>query len=169
MAEQPKDKMFLMQQAYATLVSLANKLQIKGDAYIEGMTTRQLLAMIAIVHLPEDRRTLNNIARKLGTSKQNVKQIITSIESKGYIDLLPSERDNRSYNVKITDPGMRALLESYEKGDRYLADVFSSFSSEELEMLWSMLKRLYSFDGEAQDGFEVEVDYLTEINRKIMS
>lgn len=43
------------------------------------------MTMVAIAHLPEGKATFNNIARKLGTTKQNVKQIITAMEKKGYI------------------------------------------------------------------------------------
>ncbi|MDP4093106.1 MAG: MarR family transcriptional regulator, partial [Bacillota bacterium] len=73
-------ELFLMQQTYATLFSLANKIQVKGDKYLEGLTSRQYMTMIAIAHLPENETTLNNIARKLGTTKQSVKQLITIIE-----------------------------------------------------------------------------------------
>ncbi|WP_368086867.1 hypothetical protein [Paenibacillus sp. yr247] len=51
--------------------SLANKIQMKGDAYFENLTSRQYMAMMAIAHLQEDETTLNNIARKLGTEPPN--------------------------------------------------------------------------------------------------
>jgi len=159
MVEIPNDKLFLMQQVYATLFSLSNKLQIKGDEYLAGLTSRQLMAMIAIVHLPEDGTTLNNIARKLGTSKQNVKQLITSIENKGYVVTLPSDRDRRSYNVRITETGKQAMLECGERGYQFFDDVFRDFTNEELETLWGLLKKAYRFDGEEQDGFEEAPDF----------
>src|SRR6478736_6047773 len=108
-------ELFLMQQTYATLFSLANKIQVKGDKSLELLTSRQHMAMVAIAHLPEDETTLNNIARKLGTTKQSVKQLITIME-----------------------------------------ELFKKFSTEELEIMWKLLKKLYSFDGEEHDGFEEE-------------
>lgn len=74
---------FLMQQTYATLFSLANKLQVKGDQFLKHFTSRQLMAMIAIGHLPEGEASLNNIARMLGSTKQTVKQLIMLIEANG--------------------------------------------------------------------------------------
>jgi len=152
------DRMFLMQQVYATLFSLTNKLQIKGDERLEGLTSRQLMTLIAIIHLPEDETSLNNIARKLGTSKQNVKQLVANMESKGYVQTLPSRHDRRSYNIKITEPGKQSLLKNGEIGNNLFLDVFKDFTMEELEILWSLLKKLYRFDGEAMDGFEEMVD-----------
>lgn len=149
-------ELFLMQQTYATLFSLANKLQVQGDKYFESLTSRQFMAMIAIVHLPEDETTLNNIARKLGTSKQSVKQLITIIENKGYVFTAPSQHDKRAVNVKITEFGKQVMMKATEKGIYFLTDLFIDFSTEELEMLWSLLKKLYHYDGEEQDGFEEE-------------
>jgi hypothetical protein len=44
--------LYLIQQIYATLFSLTNKLQIKGDEFCEQITSRQFMALVAIIHLP---------------------------------------------------------------------------------------------------------------------
>ncbi|MDP4094724.1 MAG: MarR family transcriptional regulator, partial [Bacillota bacterium] len=123
---------------------------------LEGLTSRQYMTMIAIAHLPENETTLNNIARKLGTTKQSVKQLITIIEDRGYIITVPSPRDKRAVNVKITEAGRQVLLEVGEKGIFFMAELFKDFTVEELETLWEILKKLYCFDGEEQDGFELD-------------
>ncbi|MBY0123799.1 MarR family winged helix-turn-helix transcriptional regulator [Bacillus sp. S/N-304-OC-R1] len=149
-------ELFLMQQTYATLFSLANKIQVKGDKFLEPLTSRQYMAMVAIAHLPEDETTLNNIARKLGITKQSVKQIITILENKEYVNVVPSKKDKRAINVKITDIGKKVMLVVTEKGIFLLEDLFKKLSTKELEIMWDLLKKLYSFDGEEQDGFEEE-------------
>jgi len=159
-------ELFLMQQTYATLFSLANKIQVKGDKYLEKLTSRQYMTMIAIAHLPEEETTLNNIARKLGTTKQSVKQLITVIEGKGYILTVPSQKDKRAVNVKITEEGRQILLETGEKGVYFMADLFKNFTADEMENLWEALKKLYLFDGEMQDGFEEESNLEIEEDEK---
>ena len=149
-------RIFLMQQTYATLFSLANKIQVKGDKYFDNITSRQFMAMIAIVHLQENETTLNNIARRLGTTKQSVKQLITIIENKGYVITVPSQRDKRSVNVKITESGKQIMLKCGEIGMYFFRDLFKDFTTSEMETLWCLLKKMYSFDGEEQDGFEDE-------------
>ncbi|MFJ8261197.1 MarR family winged helix-turn-helix transcriptional regulator [Rummeliibacillus sp. NPDC094406] len=149
-------ELFLMQQTYGTLFSLANKIQVKGDKSLELLTSRQYMAMVAIAHLPEDETTLNNIARKLGTTKQSVKQLITIMENKGFVNVVPSRKDKRAINVKITKTGKEVLLVVSEKGIYFLEELFKKLSTEELETMWNLLKKLYSFDGEEQDGFEEE-------------
>jgi len=151
-------ELFLMQQTYATLFSLINKIQTQGDKYLGNLTSRQLMTMIAMMHLPEEETTLNNIARKLGTTKQSVKQLITVLEKKGYVITTPSRQDKRAVNVRITDSGKRVMMECFEKGIYFFLDLFNDFTDEEMECLWTLLKKLYRFDGEAQDGFEEETN-----------
>lgn len=152
-------ELFLMQQIYMTIFSLTNKLQIKGDGYYEHLTSRQVMVLVAILHLPENETTINNIARILGTTKQSMKRVLTIIENKGYIISIPSQLDKRAVNVKITEKGKQIIRECSKNSIRFLADISKNFSIEEMEMLWTLLKKLYSFDGEDQNSFEEEVDY----------
>lgn len=146
--------LFLMQQIYSALFSVGNKIQVQSDQYLEKLTSRQFMVILAIAHLPEDQASFNNIARKLGTTKQNVKQLVTTMKNKGYVGIAPSQHDKRAVNTTITEFGKQVALEAGEKGTYFLADLFKNFSTNELETMWDLLKKLYSFDGEEQDGFE---------------
>jgi len=147
-------EMFLWTQTYATLFSLSNKLQINGDRYLGSLTSRQLMTMIAILHLPKEQTSLNAIAQKLGTTKQNVKQLVTALEKKNLITMKSSDSDKRAYTVEITEHGKEVLIESNERGMSFFADIFKEFSIDELETFWGLMKKLYRYDGEEQDGFE---------------
>jgi DNA-binding MarR family transcriptional regulator len=149
-------ELFLMQQVYATLFSLTNKIQGKGDSYMDHLTSRQFMAMMAVAHLSEEETSLNNVARKLGSTKQSVKQMVIILENKGYVKVVSSSKDKRAVNISITDSGKQALLEDSKNGILFLAELFTEFSTEEMETFWGLLKKLYRFDGEQQDGFEEE-------------
>ena len=151
--------LYLIQQIYATLFSLTNKLQIKGDEFCEQITSRQFMALVAIIHLPENETTLNNIARKLGTTKQSIKQMITILENKGFVITVPSQYDKRAVNVTITESGAKAMTVCAEKSMGFFANLSRDFSIEEMEILWTLLKKLYIFDGEEQDGFEENAEF----------
>lgn len=144
----------LIQQVYGTLFSLINKLQISGDQYLGSLTSRQFMTITALLHLPEDEATINNIARKLGTSKQNANRMIASIEKQGYITTFPSEKDKRAINVRLTSTGKEKMIECSEQMVVFLANAFQKLNTSELETLWSILKKLYAFDEKQQDGFE---------------
>lgn len=159
-----KKELFLMQQVYATLTSLTNKIEAQDDKYFKGLTSRQYMAMLAVLHLPPEETTIKNIAEKLGTTKQNANRLIAAIEKKGYITVSSSESDRRAINVKLTKLGFSEMVKASEIGMIFLADVFHEFSCDELQSLWHLLKKLYRFDGKEQDGFEGNANTDHEIN-----
>jgi DNA-binding MarR family transcriptional regulator len=158
-------ELFLMQQAYATLMSASNKLEKQADKYFKKLTARQYMAILAILHLPQEETTVKNIAKKLGTTKQNANQLLTTIEKKGYIAISSSDIDKRAVNIKVTESGLQAMVESAESGTVFMADIFHGFNEKELETLWQLLMKLHCFDGEEFSGFEddagqrIEGDY----------
>lgn len=117
------------------------------------------MAMVAIIHLPENETTLNNIAKKLGTTKQSVKQMITILGNKGYVITAPSQYDKRAVNVKITEAGTNAMKSCAVKSMELFGKLSQDFSIEEMEILWTLLKKLYRFDSVEQDGFEEEAEF----------
>lgn len=147
-------EMFLIQQIYTTIFSLTNKMQVREAKYFDKLSSRQIMAIIAIYHLPDGKATLNNIAKKLGTTKQSVKQIITILENKGYVLTMPSKSDKRAINVSVTEAGKKATIESGKESTYFFAEISKSLTKEEMEILWMLLKKMYRFDGEEMDGFE---------------
>ena len=147
--------LLLAQHALSALFSVTNKLQMRGDKYLVDISIRQMLAIPPIIHAPDGNATINHIARELGTTKQSAKQIVDAMEKKGYVSVDPSELDKRAVNVKITPLGERAFKVCSERMDMFLADIFHSFSTEDMEALWTLLKRLYSFDGADTSGFDI--------------
>lgn len=152
-------ELYFMQQTYANFFTVTNKLQMQGDTYFEKLTSRQYMIMLAIAHLSEDETTLINISRKMETSKQSAQKLIVNLESKGYLVSMPNKRDKRAINVAITESGRKVMVECGEKAVRLMADTFQEFTTEELEILWSLLKKLHSKDNENQPGFEEDVNY----------
>lgn len=151
--------LYLMQQIYSTIFALANKIQAKGDQSLQILTARQMMAMVAIIHLPGEKANYNNIAKKLGTTRQSVKQLIALMEKKGYIVTIPSDQDKRAANVQITEPGKEVLMVCDGRSLSLLTDIFSRLSTQDMETLWRLLKKLYSYDGVEQDGFEENMNF----------
>lgn len=75
---------------------------------------------------------------------------------------MPSKRDKRAINVTITESGKKVMLECGEKAVCLMADIFNDFTAEELEILWSLLKKIYGMKAEEQIGFEEDVNYKFE-------
>lgn len=152
-------RLFLMEQIFATVLSLANKLQSRGDMFCEDMTVRQIMAMMAILHIQENQATINNIAKKLASTKQSAKHIVNSLEKKNYVKVVPSSIDKRAVNVNVTEEGKEIVIKIMGKIDVFFDDISKNLNIQEMEQLWTLLKKLYSFDGQEIDGFEEAINY----------
>lgn len=149
---------YIMDQTYASLLVTSNKLQAAGDSYCGDLTSKQLLTLLAILHIPKGDTTIINIADKMGTTKQNATRIIKSLEKKNYITIMPSEKDKRAVNVIFTEIGLSSVSKNAtDVKKNFLNDLFKDFGKEELETLWQLLKKLYSYDGVSMDGFEERI------------
>ena len=143
--------LMLAQQALATLFSVTNKLQMRGDKQLRDITLRQMLAIPALLHAPDGKATITHIARHMGTTKQNAKQIVAAMARKGYLSVAPSGQDRRAVNVNVTPEGERAFRVCAERVDEFMANIFRTFGTEELEAFCSLLQKLYRFDGAAPE------------------
>lgn len=145
MAEETKQ--VLMKKCYETLYTTANKLQVMSDKQLEALTIRQYMTLIAIDRLPENKATLNALALQMGTTKQNVKQLVKGLEAKSLVQIVQSDSDKRAVNLQLTDLGATAMQAGTEKGVELLNQLFAHFSHDELEQLDLLLNKLYAYDG----------------------
>lgn len=151
------DSLDLAQQAYATLLSVANKVERFADEQHAGLTGKQYMAMLAVLHLKPEDTSLTNIAHKLGTSKQNTQRMLTTIQSKGYVAITPASTDRRAVTVRLTESGAEVMAQNVVIGSAFLSTLFGSFSNEEIEATWRLLMKLHRFDGAEYQGYEEDV------------
>jgi DNA-binding MarR family transcriptional regulator len=148
-------ELFLIQQIYATLFATNNKIQALCDQQNKNLTLRQSMFVLAISHIFDGECTFNSVAKKLGTSKQNIKQLVVALEKRGYILVEPSKVDKRANNIRLTQEGLEVGVAYAKFGNEFLSNIAFQFTTEELEQLWNLLKRLYAFDGVEMDGFDI--------------
>src|SRR6185369_16812848 len=83
-------------QAFRLVLVLAQELRTLMDQRLapSGLTTQQaaLLTVIEILGQP----AMTEAARALATTHQNVKQLATALERKGFLKMVPDDRDARS-------------------------------------------------------------------------
>ena len=160
--------LFYAQQTLVALFSVTNKLQMQGDKQLQDITIRQILAIPALVHAPNGKASINHLARSMGTTKQSAKQIVDALEKKGYLSVAASEQDKRAVNITVTPEGRRAFEACSERTDVFLANIFDSFSGEELEALCTLLQKLYRFDGVVQESLNEHAGYDASVSAAVL-
>ena len=91
------------------LSAFDNRYQAAADAFFKEITWKQFFAVICI-NLCKEPPTLNELSDVMGSSHQNVKQILLKLEKKGFVTFVPDESDRRKQRILVTD-ACRAFLE----------------------------------------------------------
>ncbi|MBQ7707046.1 MAG: MarR family transcriptional regulator [Lachnospiraceae bacterium] len=84
------------------LSAFDNRYQAAADAYFKEITWKQFFAIICI-NLCKEAPTINELSDVMGSSHQNVKQILLKLEKKGFISMVSDEKDKRKQRIIVTD------------------------------------------------------------------
>lgn len=84
------------------LSAFDNRYQAAADKYFKEITWKQFFAIICI-NLCKESPTLNDLSEVMGSSHQNVKQILLKLESKGFVAMMTDENDKRKQRFIVTD------------------------------------------------------------------
>ena len=98
------------------LSAFDNRYQAAADAYLKEITWKQFFAIICI-NLCKEPPALNELSDIMGSSHQNVKQILLKLEKKGFVTTVPDEKDKRKQRILVTDQ-CREFLEQNDNHGR---------------------------------------------------
>ena len=85
---------------YISLIS--NKIVKFGDLIMPDITFRQWFLLMMISKMESKEKTINSIAEFVGSSRQNVRTMLNSLEKKNYVIISKSNIDTRALDVKLT-------------------------------------------------------------------
>lgn len=120
------------QFVFGGLLLLANRLQTLGDNTLKELTIKQWFLIIMILNMENKNPTIKEIADFTGSTRQNVKQMISTLEKKGFILTQKSLEDGRALTVKISEKCLRYLEETEGQGNEFLDRLFKNVDSEHL-------------------------------------
>lgn len=103
------------------LSAFDNRYQAAADKYFKEITWKQFFAIICI-NLCKEPPTLNELSDVMGSSHQNVKQILLKLESKGFVLSKQDEKDKRKQRFMVTDK-CRQFLEENDNQSKNSAEI----------------------------------------------
>ena len=83
------------------LSTFDNRYQAAADTFFKEITWKQFFAVICI-NLCKEPPTLNELSDVMGSSHQNVKQILNKLENKGFVTAVTDKDDRRKQRIKLT-------------------------------------------------------------------
>jgi len=113
------------------LSAFDNRFQAVADKVIEEISWKQFFAIICI-NLCKEKPTIKELAAIMGSSHQNVKQILLKLEKKGFVNLTVDEEDRRKQRVELTEKCLRFCADNDEKSAKTITTMFKGIPQEQL-------------------------------------
>ncbi|MFC4534265.1 MarR family winged helix-turn-helix transcriptional regulator [Sphaerisporangium dianthi] len=131
-------------QAFRATLYLAQRLRYLMDERLraDGLTTQQaaLLTVVSALGTP----SLKQAAAALGTTHQNIAQLVQALRRKGMLDVHDDPADGRRRLLSVTDAS-RAYWAGRDDGDHAaVAGWFAALSDDELATFVALTDRLVS-------------------------
>ena len=99
------------------LSAFDNRYQAAADAFFKVITWKQFFAIICI-NLCKEAPTINELSDVMGSSHQNVKQILLRLEKKGFVSTIVDKKDKRKQRIIVTDAARTFLEENDNNGQQ---------------------------------------------------
>lgn len=81
----------------------------------------------------KEKPTLRELADIMGSSHQNVKQILLKLEKKGFVNVVLDERDKRKQRIELTEYCMEFCKKNNEVRSQIIMNMFEGVSQEQLQ------------------------------------
>ena len=113
------------------LSAFENRFQTVADSFFEEITWKQFFAIICI-NLCRESPTINELSEVMGSSHQNVKQILLKLEKKGFVEMIVDEKDRRKQRI-VTTKKCEDFCQRNDQGSKIqMNKIFEGISQEQL-------------------------------------
>lgn len=119
-----------------------NRLQAVGDSFYEEITCKQFFLLACMNLYQDEAPTANELAKTMGCSRQNVKEILNSLEKKQLVRLEIDSKDKRKRRVYLTEQAWLMSDKYREKEINFLKYLFEGVSEEEVDDAYNIISKI---------------------------
>ena len=115
------------------LSAFENRFQAVADNAMKEISWKQFFAVICI-NLCKEKPTVKELAEIMGSSHQNVKQILLKLEKKGFVHIAVDENDKRKQRIELTDYCREFCVKNDEMTTMAIGKMFEGVAPEQLQI-----------------------------------
>ncbi len=119
-----------------------NRLQAAGDSFYKEITCKQFFLLACMNLYPDEAPTANDLAGTMGCSRQNVKEILSSLERKGFVRFSTDEQDRRKQRIYLTEKMLQIAGKYREKEALFMERLYEGVEEEEIEQTYRVLSHI---------------------------
>ena len=114
------------------LSAFENRFQAVADNAIKVISWKQFFAVICI-NMCKEKPTVKELAEIMGSSHQNVKQILLKLKKKGFVQITTDEKDKRKQRIELTDYCREFCAKNDAMSAMAIGKMFEGISQEQLQ------------------------------------
>lgn len=115
------------------LSAFENRFQAVADSAMKEVSWKQFFAIICI-NMCKEKPTVKELAEIMGSSHQNVKQILLKLEKKGFVDITVDANDKRKQRIELTDYCREFCAKNDGMTMSIMKKMFAGISEEQLQV-----------------------------------
>lgn len=123
------------------LSAFENRFQAVADNQMKEISWKQFFAIICI-NLCKEPPTLRELSDVLGSSHQNVKQILLKLEGKGFIEFFPDENDKRKQRIRLTKKCIRFCEKNNDMSMAIMSKMFDGIPEKDIKTTIRTITRI---------------------------
>lgn len=150
------DRELYEQFIIGAISNLSNRFNRFSDALHSDITFKQWYLMMMISRMEDEPKNVRDIAEQAGTTRQNVKKMLASLEKNGYVTSKRSSTDGRALDIDLTKKAYKYLREEGAEAERKIDELFSPLSDNDLQAVVTVIQSLVDCLDELESSDEDE-------------
>ena len=132
------------------LSAFENRFQAMADKVMGEISWKQFFAIICI-NMCKEPPTLKELSDIIGSSHQNLKQILIKLEKKGFIEFKADDSDKRKQRIYLTDHCREFCNKNDDVSKTIMGRMFDGISKKDLE---TTIKTITKIEGNLKGAVE---------------
>lgn len=140
--------------SFVNIFLLSNRLQTVMDRNLKEISAKQWLVLIMLGTF-EKAPTLKELADKCGITHQSTMQLVKKLEEKGYVSVIPDEKDKRAVRIVSTEKRDKWTDQYAEENMNNIERLFCDLSPAEIETFCKAQFKIYERLGKMSKELEL--------------
>lgn len=129
---------------FGSLLVITNRMDTLLERELKefGLTTKQWMLAVVVESLFDEAPTIKQVAKEMGSSHQNIKQVALKLEEKGLLHLEKDKKDARVTRLVLAEERSGFWEKTQPKGAAFMSALFEELADEEKNLMRSGLQKI---------------------------
>lgn len=133
-----------VQYIFGSLFVLANRVDTLLERALQkyNVSSKQWFLSICVASLFDKDPSLKELAKEIGSSHQNVKQVALKLQDKDLLSLYKDPKDARTTRIKLTENSVSFWKKTDQDSQVFMSKLFDNISETDMDVVRKVFNQL---------------------------